>query len=322
MSTNNLKRHIAEIHKNEINYQEPPKIIPETYLYCRHCDKTFETRKIWVEHKIEDAKIMKPFSPFEWGCDICGKYWSRKERLVHHMMAHVRDSTPTDGDMDGGANNGFDSQDSDGQHQEYEEEEAENMAKQEEEQLEMSDDVDMTEANVPDEEDIIEEVDEEEEEEDEEFDENQPQVVEAEVDLESEESASSSEEEESDDEEQNGHQDDDESSDSTVGKPLSCDLCQLNFNTQQDLQRHVASHFLNGPGAVTLNERQKTTSTSSSSASSGGTSSTSKEDDNVEELIEGDVQDVSPVIEEDYEDESEDAEDDDEEEEDDEIENA
>lgn len=317
MSTNNLKRHIAEIHKNEINYQEPPKITPETYLYCRHCDKNFESRKSWVEHKIEDAKVMKPFSPFEWGCDICGKYWSRKERLVHHMMAHVRDSTPTDADMEGGANNGFDSQDSEGQPQEDDEEEAINK----DEKLV---DGDMDEAHGQDDEDIIEEIDEEEEEdeeEDEEFEESQQQVVEAEVDLESEESGSSSDDD-SDDEEQNDPQDDDESSGSTDGKPLSCDLCRLNFKTPQDLQRHVTKHFLDGTSAVTLNERQKTTSTSSSSSSSGGESTTSKDDENVVEVIESDVQDVVPVIEEDYEDEDEEEEDEDEEDEDEEIETA
>ncbi|XP_018802438.1 PREDICTED: zinc finger protein hangover [Bactrocera latifrons] len=92
ISNNNLRRHIYELHKEEIgNLPVPPKINVDLYLQCRRCQEKFETKHEWITHKVNDARVTKPFGPFQWGCDLCGAYVSRKEKLINHIHNHLKE---------------------------------------------------------------------------------------------------------------------------------------------------------------------------------------------------------------------------------------
>ncbi|XP_053948668.1 zinc finger protein hangover [Anastrepha ludens] len=92
ISNNNLRRHIYELHKDEIgNLPVPPKINTDPYLHCRRCQQKFETKSDWIEHKVADARVTKPFGPFQWGCELCGAYVSRKEKLINHINNHLKE---------------------------------------------------------------------------------------------------------------------------------------------------------------------------------------------------------------------------------------
>ncbi|XP_067639570.1 zinc finger protein hangover isoform X2 [Eurosta solidaginis] len=92
ISNNNLRRHIYELHKDEIgNLIVPPKIETDPYLQCRRCKLKFETKSEWIDHKVADARVTKPFGPFQWGCDLCGEYVSRKEKLINHINNHLKE---------------------------------------------------------------------------------------------------------------------------------------------------------------------------------------------------------------------------------------
>uniref|UniRef100_A0A0A1X6T3 Zinc finger protein hangover n=1 Tax=Zeugodacus cucurbitae TaxID=28588 RepID=A0A0A1X6T3_ZEUCU len=92
ISNNNLRRHIYELHKEEIgNLPVPPKINIDLYLQCRRCQLKFETKNDWIAHKVNDARVTKPFGPFQWGCDLCGAYVSRKEKLINHIHNHLKE---------------------------------------------------------------------------------------------------------------------------------------------------------------------------------------------------------------------------------------
>ncbi|XP_036319556.1 zinc finger protein hangover [Rhagoletis pomonella] len=92
ISNNNLRRHIYELHKDEIgNLPVPPKIETDPYLQCCRCQQKFETKTDWIEHKVADARVTKPFGPFQWGCDLCGAYVSRKEKLINHIHNHLKE---------------------------------------------------------------------------------------------------------------------------------------------------------------------------------------------------------------------------------------
>ncbi|XP_052850413.1 zinc finger protein hangover isoform X2 [Drosophila gunungcola] len=92
ISNNNLRRHMYELHKHEVsNLPEPPVIVVDEYLTCRRCQLKFETKELWIEHKLADAKVVRPFCPFQWGCDLCGEYLSRKEKLMNHINNHLKE---------------------------------------------------------------------------------------------------------------------------------------------------------------------------------------------------------------------------------------
>ncbi|XP_062141739.1 zinc finger protein hangover isoform X2 [Drosophila sulfurigaster albostrigata] len=93
ISNNNLRRHMYELHKHEVsNLPEPPVIEVDAPLSCRRCgDLQFETKEAWIEHKLADAKVVRPFCPFQWGCDLCGEYLSRKEKLINHINNHLKE---------------------------------------------------------------------------------------------------------------------------------------------------------------------------------------------------------------------------------------
>lgn len=90
---NNLRRHIVEVHKrNEAKMMREngaETTFIEKECECASCGITFNTRPEWVEHKISHARTMKPSTTYEWGCEICGKVFTRKERLLVHMTSHM-----------------------------------------------------------------------------------------------------------------------------------------------------------------------------------------------------------------------------------------
>ncbi|XP_017109383.2 zinc finger protein hangover isoform X2 [Drosophila bipectinata] len=92
ISNNNLRRHMYELHKHEVsNLPEPPVIVVDDHLSCRRCNLKFETKELWIDHKLADAKVVRPFCPFQWGCDLCGEYLSRKEKLMNHINNHLKE---------------------------------------------------------------------------------------------------------------------------------------------------------------------------------------------------------------------------------------
>ncbi|XP_037727571.1 zinc finger protein hangover isoform X2 [Drosophila subpulchrella] len=92
ISNNNLRRHMYELHKHEVsNLPEPPVIVVDDHLTCRRCQLKFDTKELWIEHKLADAKVVRPFCPFQWGCDLCGEYLSRKEKLMNHINNHLKE---------------------------------------------------------------------------------------------------------------------------------------------------------------------------------------------------------------------------------------
>ncbi|XP_031629010.1 zinc finger protein hangover-like isoform X2 [Contarinia nasturtii] len=92
-SGNNLRRHIVEVHKRNEAKMMRENGVETTFIEkeceCASCGITFNTRPEWVEHKISHARTMKPSTTYEWGCEICGKVFTRKERLLVHMTSHM-----------------------------------------------------------------------------------------------------------------------------------------------------------------------------------------------------------------------------------------
>ena len=105
-SHNNLRRHIIEVHKKSQSgedLQDGPgdNVKLDRVGECTACDVTFSTLAEWVDHKINDARVKKssitPSSGassgggYEWNCEICMKIFTRKERLIQHMLSHLND---------------------------------------------------------------------------------------------------------------------------------------------------------------------------------------------------------------------------------------
>lgn len=103
-SQNNLRRHIIEVHKKNANgdeIQDGPGTKLDRVGECTSCDVTFSTVAEWVNHKINDARMKKssitPSSGassgggYEWHCEICMKIFTRKDRLMQHMLTHLDD---------------------------------------------------------------------------------------------------------------------------------------------------------------------------------------------------------------------------------------
>lgn len=93
-STNNLRRHIVEVHKrvdvkDEKDFEPENGVFIEKVRECQSCNMTFKTTSEWIDHKITHARNQKPSSTFEWNCEICGKMFTRKERLLQHMITHL-----------------------------------------------------------------------------------------------------------------------------------------------------------------------------------------------------------------------------------------
>lgn len=95
-SHNNLRRHIIEVHKtrDEAHSEGGQKL--DRVGECTKCQITFKTVAEWVDHKINDARNRKTTvnvagQGYEWSCDICMKLFTRKERLMQHMLSHLND---------------------------------------------------------------------------------------------------------------------------------------------------------------------------------------------------------------------------------------
>lgn len=95
-SHNNLRRHIIEVHKtrdNNSSNDDEEKAVDRTGE-CTKCNLSFSTVAEWVDHKINDAKNRKMTQQsggYEWNCEICLKPFTRRERLMHHMLSHLND---------------------------------------------------------------------------------------------------------------------------------------------------------------------------------------------------------------------------------------
>lgn len=187
-SHNNLRRHIIEVHKSResTNSNENDAKV-DRVGECTRCNVTFSTLAEWVDHKINDAKNRKTIAGqqagYEWNCEICLKPFTRRERLMQHMLSHLNDKQ-MDPDVL-----------------------AEHQAKA-------------------------------------------SQVSNGQNKLEKEEMSSESEQE--DDEDQSDNEDEDDEEEEQVNKPqtFSCELCNVNFSSSQELRSHVAEHFLNGSGGL------------------------------------------------------------------------
>ena len=99
-SQNNLRRHIIEVHKKTVDGQDLADVSDAVKLdrvgECTKCDVTFSTLAEWVDHKINDAKVRRtsgaaPGGGYEWNCEICMKIFTRKERMMQHMLSHLND---------------------------------------------------------------------------------------------------------------------------------------------------------------------------------------------------------------------------------------
>lgn len=96
-SHNNLRRHVAEVHKKASD-GSGTDVKMDRVGECTKCDVTFSTLAEWVDHKINDARVKKSMSSgessaggYEWCCEICTKTFSRKDRLMQHMLNHLND---------------------------------------------------------------------------------------------------------------------------------------------------------------------------------------------------------------------------------------
>lgn len=104
-SHNNLRRHIVEVHKKTADGNDLQDVDDDVKMdrvgECTKCDVTFSTLAEWVDHKINDARAKKtsvaPSSGtpsvggYEWSCEICMKIFTRRERLMQHMLGHLND---------------------------------------------------------------------------------------------------------------------------------------------------------------------------------------------------------------------------------------
>ncbi|XP_073828906.1 hangover [Musca autumnalis] len=409
ISNNNLRRHLFELHKNEIgNLPEPPRIECDPPNMCRKCNVKFESKAEWIEHKVGEARVMKPFGPFQWGCDLCGAYVSRKEKLINHLHNHMkeqvivpveyneagqqkpqqqhqqnneqhtepqhkqsaqeihefkkiklpglqqkpmveddsRDSTKhqqyeddegADNEQHQEANNNTETQQNSQQHvyadddeddDDEEEEELEEeilegefddlavgaqqtVGGEEDEEVDGDDGEDDDDDDEDDDDDDDDDDDEDDDDvDDEEVDEDdhaalrrksgppsrqQSSQQQSKTQLsrpptnanysEVDEDDDEDDDDDDDDNDSDEFDDDDDASSTENRKPnnvaantvvksrYSCDLCQVYFDTQPELQKHVKMHFLNGPGSVTLTGIKTSKSSSSSSNKSRSSSS-------------------------------------------------
>ncbi|KAL7028030.1 hypothetical protein ACKWTF_005702 [Chironomus riparius] len=95
-SHNNLRRHIIEVHKTrDSTNSNENEVKVDRVGECTKCDVMFNTLAEWVDHKINDAKNRKTIAGqqagYEWNCEICLKPFTRRERLMQHMLSHLND---------------------------------------------------------------------------------------------------------------------------------------------------------------------------------------------------------------------------------------
>lgn len=216
-SSNNLRRHIVEVHKRndwraQRDAQSDGGVFIEKEKECQSCGKQFESRAEWIDHKIAHARVMRPSTTFEWACEICGKSFTRKERLLQHMHTHLSSG----GSGTGGGGSGSQS--------------ASNSR--------AANSNSNSRTSKPDDEDDDDEDN---------FEDDDDEVAAAgakpKVLL-----SSSGGGQDHDDENANDAYD---GADSPVPeRQLSCYLCQVDFENEDELRRHVKAHFINGVGTI------------------------------------------------------------------------
>lgn len=260
-SGNNLRRHIVEVHKrNEAKMMREngtvgDNVFIEKECECHACNITFNNRSEWVDHKITHARTMKPSTTFEWGCEICGKIFTRKERLLVHMLVHLNGKEEETSQNSNDQQNDYESnsQSSVSSHSPSQQSQDSNktqgsklsppkagmsllkqpsllkqqLSQPQQQKVQQSppqqsnDDQEPTAEHSPadaaEQHEDVEEVDEEDEDDD--------------IDEIDEEREDSDREDSSDREE-------------STEVTYPCDLCQVYFRTSKELRRHVPSHFL------------------------------------------------------------------------------
>lgn len=268
-SGNNLKRHIVEVHKrteSKLTDHNSPSITAETvapsfiekFRECTACSLKFNTVPEWIDHKLSHARVQKPSQTFEWSCEICGKAFTRKERLLQHMISHLN-VKELDGD------NSEDATTEDTKH--HVDGETETSAYHEKSQQQVTSSVE-----IKTEDDELEDGDDD--------DEN---VIEADsVDNEDDDDGDDEEEDLNDSNasvDEDDSENENEADDAKMTKQYYCELCQVPFNSAELLRQHVSEHFLNGGlgGNIQLSLRTSTESTSSSNSSSSSSSSSKQQ---------------------------------------------
>lgn len=267
-SGNNLRRHIVEVHKrNEAkmareNGTVSDSVYIEKELECHTCGITFNTRPEWVDHKIQHARTMKPSTTFEWGCEICGKVFTRKERLLAHMVGHLNGkeddgSVHSAGQQSGEMGDSRSSISSQSQSQQSQESSSvlqqklqqqmqhrqKQMLKHQQQQQERQRPVHQV-GDEPQLQPDYEDDDEMDEEEDED-----------------EDAVGMNADDDEDDDFNN-----DQKSLSEKSQPAySCDLCQVFFHTAKELRRHVTSHIITTAPETSTAETQSKPSAEESS---------------------------------------------------------
>lgn len=250
-SGNNLRRHIVEVHKrNEAKMMREngtvgDNVFIEKECECHACSQTFESRAAWVEHKIGHARTMKPSTTFEWGCEICGKIFTRKERLLVHMLVHLNgkeeDASQNSNDQQHDyESNSQSSVSSHSPSQQSQESNKTQISKTAAPKAGMSllkqPSLLKQQLSLPQQQKMQQSPPQESNQDQESQQRKEDEDVE-------EEQEEEEEEENVDDDMEREDSDREEESDNTDAA-YSCDLCQVYFRTSKELRRHVTSHFL------------------------------------------------------------------------------
>ncbi|XP_055624635.1 zinc finger protein hangover-like isoform X2 [Toxorhynchites rutilus septentrionalis] len=251
-SSNNLKRHIVEVHKRiearPVTTNNESFI--EKFRECTACSLKFNTTVEWVNHKLTHARVQKPSKDLEWCCEICGKVFTRKERLLQHIASHVISKDHDDADVDVDPVSDMDGR---------------NMFHDIDEQkgsIRVRKDFQSNHAvEIKPDEIFIREVEEEE--------------------------IHDSEDEIDDDEEEELDENDEEDYERTTNdaekkEQHSCELCQVHFGSANALRQHVTEHFVNGGFGenIQLSQQSKKHRASTDSTSSSGSSDRSSSGEN------------------------------------------
>lgn len=296
-SGNNLRRHIVEVHKrNEAKMMREngtvgDNVFIEKECECHACSLTFETRAAWVEHKIGHARTMKPSTTFEWGCEICGKIFTRKERLLVHMLVHLNGKEEDA------------SQNSNDQQNDYESNSQSSVSSHSpSQQSQESNKTQISKTTAPKagmsllkQPSLLKQQL------------SQPQQQKAQhsppqqsnQDQESQQQKEDEDLEEVQEEEENVdddlERDDSDRESENTEAAYSCDLCQVYFRTSKELRRHVTSHFLpvindSAEKSQEKTNMQKSVEPASASASADilDDDDDMNEDDIIEESVDGD----------------------------------
>lgn len=217
-SYNNLRRHVIEVHKRHESRDNDEKISLDRVGECSGCSRTFGTLAEWVDHKIADARNKRLSTNYEWNCEICAKNFTRKERLLQHMLSHLNDR-----EMDPEILAKHQARVAAGEIPEHAEEEPQDY------KLEVENEQVLVYENQE------QENDEEDLENDQDDLENDQEDLDNDQDIDNE-----------DDEQELESDPDSDEEDQVKQEGVNCGLCHLVFKNSHELRAHVSEHFLNG----------------------------------------------------------------------------